>query len=323
MKKFMILALVFSLALVSFTGATQGEIQQVQGYWVESYDGQAHFYDGESYNSNITAVAMPSEQIAINDPPIGGSYFEGPGAGYFGWDVNEGSRQWLPEDAPIGDNVYWVSEHEDGYIWAAWRLSEGNIVTNPREELWGQYEPIAVPEATAVGPDYIELQINAPKYTCRYGPADVGDGDTYNQGTFELLDSYAVFAIGGDDWTDWTHIGNAVDFTTGPNSPLLPFDDGAVDPDTVDTGHYTFNVTGLESGTEYQFMVRMNFDFEGYEGGYDGGLGSYTTWGAGASSEPIQTEDDVPEFGPGMMVPVVAIVGMFVAFTVYRRKKEE
>ena len=327
MKKILIMALVFSLALVSFSGLTQGTIVQTQGYWVESYDGEAHFYDGDSYNADIVAVAMPSENVAHNTG-AGGSYFPAFGAGYFNWDATTIDYGWQPDPAPVGDNVYFVSEHEDGYLWALWRESDSPIIATPREEIWPQYEPIAVPFDTDVGTDYIELAINAPKYTCRYGPASVGDGDTYNQGTFELLDSYAVFAIGGD-WADWTYIGNADEFTAGPDDPLLPFDDQAIDPATVDTGQYTLTVTGLEPGTEYEFMVRLNFDFEGFTGGFeiegeDDLLGTYTTFGTGASSGPITTEGDpVPEFGPGMLIPVVAIVGMFVAFSVYRRKKEE
>lgn len=317
-KKIIIIALVFSLALVSLSGATQGTIDDLEGYWVESHDGQALFTDGDVYYGNITAVSMNSEMTAYNEHS--GTYFEAEGAGYFDWAGDHEVYGWQPDPAPIGDDVYFAAEHPDGYIWSAWRTSDSDTIANPREDLWGQYEPIPQPTVIETAPDYIEIQIDAPVFTCRYGGV-AEDGQTYNQGTFELLDSYAVFM--SEDGGEWEYLGNTEqdNFTAGPDDPIIPYD-YEEDPETVDTGHFTFNATGLQPNTEYQFMVRMNLDFGGYEGGYGGGLGSYTTYGAGTASEPVTTPSQ-SEFGPGLMIPVVATVGIFVAITVYRRKKFE
>jgi len=317
-KKIIIMALVFSLALVSLSGATQGEINDLQGYFVDSHDEHARFYDGDEYYANITAVAMGSEMIATNHG-TGGGYFEDFGLGSYSWDAGTETHGWHPDPAPQGDDVFFISEHEDGYVWAVRRDNAGATHADPMNDMWGQYEPIPQPEVIGVGPDYIEIQIDAPSYTCYSDDT----GTTYNQGTFELLDSYAVFAIGGD-YTEWTHIGNTEDanFTAGPDDPIIPRDENP-DPDTRDTGHFTFNATGLDPETEYNFMVRMNFDFDGFEGGYGGGLGSYTTWQSGASLDDAQPTEPASEFGPGLMIPVVATVGIFVAITVYRRKKFE
>ena len=317
-KKIIIIALVFSLALVSLSGATQGTIDQLQGYWSESHDGQALLTDGDVYYANITAIA-PNENEIAEAEEIGAYAGESFGAGSFLWDAGH-SVYGFDNPVPIGEDIYFISEHEDGYLWATWRTSESPQVANPQDDMWGQYEPIPQPTVIETAPDYIEIQIDAPVFTCRYGGV-AEDGQTYNQGTFELLDSYAVFM--SEDGGEWQYLGNTEqdNFTAGPDDPIIPYD-YEEDPETVDTGHFTFNATGLQPNTEYQFMVRMNLDFGGYEGGYGGGLGSYTTYGAGTASEPVTTPIQ-SEFGPGLMIPVVATVGIFVAITVYRRKKFE
>ena len=321
MKKILITGMVSLLVLVALSGATQGTIDDLQGYFVDSNDGQARFYDGTDYHANITAVADPSGMIAINTG-VGGAYFSDFNAGTFVWMGDHATAGWKPDMAPVGDTVYFASEHDAGYFWAAYRVSTGSAVANPLDDLFGQYEPIAVPYVADtendIGTDFITLTIDAPKYTCRYGDTDPANGGTHNQGQFELVTSYAVFL------TDGTYLGNADTFVAGPDQPLRPYMDDGVDPSGIDTGHYTLLVENLTAGTTYEFMVRPNLDMGTYEGGYGGGLGSYTLWGAGGSSGPIVTDEDpVSEFGPGMLIPVVAIIGMFVAFTVYRRKKDE
>jgi len=320
-KKIIIMALVFSLALVSLSGATQGTIDQLQGYWARSHDEQAVFIDGDTgtYHANITAVAMGSENVAINHGTGGAQPVDD--FGTFLWDGGSATHGWDPDPAPQGDDVFFISEHEDGYVWATRRDDAGAEIADPQEDMWGQYEPIPVPyvedEENDIGTDFIELRIDAPSYTCS------NMDDTYNQGTFELLDSYAVYM--SEDGGEWEYYGNAIqdNFTAGPDDPIIPYVEDT-DPDTVDTGYYTINVIGLDPDTDYEFMVRMNFDFDGYEGGYGGGLGSYTTWQLGeVTPDPITTDPDAPEFGPGLMIPVVATVGIFVAITVYRRKKYE
>jgi len=318
-KKIIIMALVFSLALVSLSGVAQAEIDDLQGYWAESHDGEAGFYrdDTETYHANISAVAMESEMIATNTGRGGTEPV--PGAGTWGWSGAHAEDGWDPDPAPQGDDVFFISEHEDGYIWAARRDDAGLAIASPMDDLWGQYEPIPQVEVTGIGPNYVEMEIGSPLFTCRYGGVDE-DGQTYNQGTFELLDSYAVFM--SEEGGEWEYIGNAEDFEAGPDDPIIPYD-YEEDPETIDTGHYTFNATELEPETEYDFMVRMNFDFDGFEGGYGDGLGSYTTWQSGESlDEPVTTPSE-SEFGPGLMIPVVATVSIFVVITVYRRKKYE
>jgi len=316
MKKIIIMALVFSLALVSLSGAAQGTVDDLDGFAVDSYDGEAEFYDGDTYYGTITAVDLQGDNIAINTGVGGG---EADGYSLFGWAGDSETYGWDPDPASIGSDIYFIGEHPDGYVWATWRESETATVADPQHSMMGRYEPIPTPEVDAVGPDYISINISSPTYT----DFDGTTGETTGQGTFELVESYAVFIQGGE-YEDYTYIGDADDFFDG-DAPIPAHPDDETDPTTVDTGHFHFNTTddediNIEPETEYTIYVRMNIGPEGLAGGYEDVDDHYTTTIGGESTDPIETPSE-SEFGPGIIVPVIAIVGMFVAMTIYRRRR--
>lgn len=335
MKKILTIAVVLGMALVMFSGAAVGYGEQLQGVTINSYDGHGRLSTeaGTVSHGNVTVVHVQDP----GDIPIQGSAdaytFADTGATprtIYSWDATVlNDPGWDTPPNTVGDNLYFIKQAfgANGQWYISATHAEVTATTTIKENanhMMDRLEPIPMPLEHSVGSDYIEIQIPAFKYT-DYSTA--ASGNT-GQGTFHQVSSYAVFITGGA-YADWTHIGNADNFVAGPDAPInAAFD--ATDPSMVDTGHFLFNTTDegitLTEGTSYEFMVRVNVGRAGTTlGGYGGGLAGYTTWANGPTSGPITTEGDDPvsEFGPGMLIPVVAIVGMFVAFSVYRRKKEE
>lgn len=314
--------LVACMALFMFVAAVQPALalDALHGYATNSYDEEGVLMDADMTvivdNEDVSkSVNAREDQAGFQDMGTYGA-FAYPAAG---------DREWS-DDPELGDEAYFISEANDGYFWAAMRVIE-HLDWTPEDqtELIPQYELIETPyvadEENDIGTDFITITVESPSYT----DFSHDDGAPV-MGTFDLFESYAVFIQGGD-YADWTYLGNTEEVAGDYQDPIIPdvTNPQAVDPDTITTGLNTFTVEDLDPDTEYNFMVRVNLDFGDIEDGYEGGLGSYTTFGSGpVTPDPITTDpEDVPEFGPGMMVPVVAIVGMFVAFTVYRRKKEE
>ncbi len=332
MKKILTIAVVLGMALVMFTGAAVGHGEVLRGVTINSFDGQGRLSSeaGTVSHGNVTVVHV---QVP-GDIPIQGSatYFTFADTGatprtIYSWNAEGfGEHAWVTPPDTVGDNLYFITQafgaNDQWYISATHAdVTATTIIKENANHMMNRLEQIPIPIENSKGTDFIEIRIPAFKYT-DYSSAAAGNT---GQGTFDVVNSYAVFITGGA-YADWTHIGNADDFVAGPNAPInAAFDD--TDPATVDTGHFLFNTNDvgitLTPGTTYEFAVRVNIGPAGTAlGGYGGGLDGYTTWNAGASSGPIETENGVPEFGPGLIVPVVAIIGMFVAFTVYRRKKE-
>ncbi len=311
--------LVACMAFVMLTAAVSpvmGAGEQIHGYTVTSFDGTGRLITGDTPEANITLLAADGA-IAVSN----GTGFQDDGADYqrFSWDGSQVPPVgWDPAAPPLDTDVLFVSEHQDGYFWAAQRTADSASVADPQIDLFPQYEEIAVAYESEVGGDYFTIEIETPKFT-DYSM----DTDAPVMGTYDLFVSYAVF-LTDDGGATWAYQGNTIEVAGTYDDPIIPdpMNPTHTDPATVTTGIHEFNATGLGPGT-YNVAVLVNLD-SAAPGGYDGGLdGGYTTFGFGAASADIIIEDEVPEFGPGMIVPVVAIIGMFVAFTVYRRKKEE
>ncbi len=314
MKKILTIAVVLGMALVMLSGATAGYGETLQGSTQDAYDGTK--LDGG--NCTVVHVQDPGDT-----PVYSGSFATG-GFGDYSWDATVLTEAgWVTVPNTAGEDLYFIKE-VGNYIAATHAdVTETTSIKASQYDMVDRLEPIPTPEANAVGSDYINLTIPAPKYT----DASLSVGGSTGQGTFDVVTSYAVFYT-DDAGATWTYAGNAEHFVDGPDNPLEPSYDDAINPDGIDTGHYTFNTSTdggltLNPETTYNFAVRVNIGPAGTGyGGWNGGVGSYTTWTMGTSSADITT-DPASEFGIGMMVPVVAIIGMFVAFTVYRRKKYE
>ena len=292
--------------LIAAAQPAMGAAETLQGYWVEDYDGNASLMDA----GVVMSAFATGDRESINDVGAGIDDSLGHG-GVFGWDATRIDIGWEPSVPAIGDEVYFVVEHPDGYVWAAHREALGGNVADPWTDMFGQLEKIPTPVVVQNQDNEMVLEIEAPKYTCSY--FDGEDFDTHNQGTFELFTGYRVYMEALSDPGNWVLVGDSTTLAAGADSPIVPngFDSQAVDPASVDTGMETITATGLLDGESYSFRVSMVFDL--------GAAGEYET---NIFGDPSPTEL-VPEFGAFTLVPVVAIIGMFVAFTVYRRKKEE
>ncbi len=312
-----------------------------------------YFDSNKDYHANITGLDASSGSIThaynaggeVND---GDYYNDGNYWSEYRWDATSTTYGWKPSAPTAGDTVVVVSEMpangigaKDGsspqnnmgsgngvnYTYATFYAnipSNANIA--PDQYSWyGRYEPIPNFNATTttVGDTWINISISLPKYTDWNDTGKVVE----HRGTFDTWKSYAVFIRSSDDsnylngsgsYDGWYFVGNATNVIAGPDSPLPAYEQGApTNPNTIDTGHAYLNVTGLQKESHYYVMVRMNFDFGSNHAGYGGGLGSYTTYVSSGSAGPIVT---TPEFTT-VLIPVVAVIGMFLlAEFVYRKK---
>ena len=273
----------------------------MSGFVTDSYDGEAKMVGSTLY------VHASTGAVSIND----GAGFSDSGDGYgdFSYDATGGPpRGWDPAPPGMGEQVYFIAENPSGYVWAAQR--EVTDLTNcPIEisDLVGQFEKIPTPEMTP-GSGVIDLQIESPAYT-DYSYLTSGS----IIGTYELFAGYRVYVEADDDPGNWVLVGDTTPVAGTYDNPIEPnlLDHQETDPSTVVTGMNEIQFT--TGSANYRFRVAMLFDLD-TQGIYETNVfGEPTDW----------TDDPVSEFGPGMLIPVVAIVGMFVAFSVYRRKKEE
>ncbi|MFP4608625.1 MAG: CARDB domain-containing protein [Candidatus Aenigmatarchaeota archaeon] len=286
----------------SFTTMSEDQVgaYELMGYYHESYDGEANFYDGQYYG-NISVIELENPaNIAINDGINGSGSWQDP-YGSFAWDAEGGEGGWSESLPALGNNIYYINEIPENevagdasYVWTSTREVDGDHVVNPQESMMGQSEPLPTPMESSVGSDWIDIEVESPAYTDWDDDAEVSPG----MGTYDEFVSYSVFVKGGT-YGGWTHLGNTQsipedEYDGTYDDPIEPWNE-TTDPDTVTTGMNKFNATGLEPGTEYEFEVRMNVG-EGLSGGHGGGHdNAYTTWGSGAPAL-FQTETTEPFF---------------------------
>lgn len=306
MKKILTFSVVLAMAFMAFAGVTAGYGGTLQGATEDGADGQI-VQDG-----NVTVIHVQDP----GDIPVsqGSWYTDGDGYTSWNWDA---SGQWASEPNTAGEDLYFIKESGGAIAATHADVTETTRIKDSQFDMVDTLETIPEPTANIVGTDYINMTIPAFKYT------DYNGGASSQQGTFDVVTSYAVF-YSDDAGTTWSYAGNAEHFVDGPDDPLVPMSGG--DPSSTDTGHYTFNTSTdggltLDAGTDYEFKIRVNIGPTEAEGGYGGGLGSYTTYSAG-SSVTIPT-DGISEFGVGLIVPVIATIGLFATFTVYRKRKKD
>ncbi|MFO7791600.1 MAG: hypothetical protein R6W73_01275 [Candidatus Saliniplasma sp.] len=340
----MTIALVLGMAVLA-AGNVQADAQSVKGYAIAS-EGNNDFYDdpnvqwldGGNHVGNITVIDVDDPDqtnlgadFGMNDDGRGtewnneyDTFSWSAGADHpVGWDTKPGT----------GDNIVFMAQYDgiaDGlnnnYVFAANLVADGEALPESNAQLMLRYEPIPEPvlnpeDGEPIGDNYLNISIENFKYT----DFDNDAGTPQDRGTFHALQSYAVY-IQGEEYTDWTYIGNS---EQDPNQPVvddpLPANGDNTDPTTIDTGAHYFNASGLNGG-QYQFRVAPQFGPDGYDtpvwgplymdGEADGGAAA--SFAAGAASGTF----DTPEFGPGILIPVVATIGLFTAIAIYRKKKE-
>jgi len=359
MKKAIAIALVALMALSAVemmpAKVKAGIADNMQGgnLNVYGYDNLLYFDQNKKYHANITAFDINSGAVThaynaggeVND---GDYYNDNNYWCEYVWDATSAKYGWKPSPPASGDAILLVSEmpanglgSADGsnpqnnmgsgnginYTYAVkWPSATTSNVADDQYAWYGRYEPIPNydNDTTSVGDTWINISIPLPKYT---DWNDTG-GKVMHRGTFDVWKSYAVFIESTDDpnytagkgpYDGWYFAGNASYVVTGPDSPLPAYEKHApTDPSTINTGYARLNITGLQSNSHYYIMIRMNFELGNNHAGYHGGLGSYTTYvSSGKSAKPIVT---TPEFST-MLIPIVAVIGMFMVATyAYRRK---
>jgi len=267
----------------------ESNLYELGGFFIESYDGEATFYDGEEYLGNISVIEFENPNNTAINEGTGGSWQNSHGS--FAWDTNNPEYGWSNSPPSLGNHVYFVNEvseenveGDDGYVWSAMRGVDGDMVANPQESMVGQYEPIPTPRQRSGGEGWIEIEVESPVYTDWDNEARVSPG----MGTYDEFVSYSVFIKGGE-YGEWTYLGETDELPENEydgdyDDTIEPLNE-SVNPEKVTTGMNTFEVSnGIEYGEKYEFKVRMNLG-EGLSGGYENGYDhAYTTW---ASSKPI------------------------------------
>ena len=338
----MTIALVLGMAVLA-AGNVQADAESIYGYAIAS-EGNNDFYDDpnvewldgdENHIGNITIIDVDDQDqtslgadFARNDDGTGNYVNEE--MDQFGWDASSGHPKGWSTAPETGDNIVFMAQYDgiaDGlnnnYVFAANLVADGEKLPETDAELCLRYEPIPQPvlneeDGEPIGTDYINISIENFKYT----DWDQNNGMVHDRGTFHAFQTYAVY-IRGEEYTDWTYLGNSEQDQVGVDEPLPAYGDNT-DPTTIDTGTQYFNASGLNGG-QYEFRVAPQFGPDGYnpvwgplylDGVADGGAAG--SFAAGAASQTFNT----PEFGPGIMIPVIATIGMFTAIAIYRKKKE-
>jgi len=288
----------------------------LQGYAISEYNEDVSIMD-----SFIIAYADNPDQSVSENYDGTGFQMLTDDFGAFSYSC-VGDRAWDPTPAPeIGDNIYFISEAESGgvgYYWAAWReMVNVEFTAESQGTLTPQYErlPQPVHEVTYINGEEadVTIHVESPAYT----DYDFDSEEAVNQGTYELFESYNVYV--SENGGDWTLLGETSTVDGDYDDPLVPGDDSeaAGNPYETTTGLNEYTAEGLDPDATYNFRVSANLAFPDTE------VGTYETQGFGEASEDINPGDLASEFGLGMLIPVVATIGMFVALTVYRRKKDE
>lgn len=338
-NKIAVMAIVVLLGFTVFAVQdVKADAEGIQGYAIASEqdgdwyaDGNVQWIDGVgNWYGNVTAIDLDDPGVstngaddALND--IGDGANANDQMDQFNWDASGSEpKGWFTPPA-TNNRMLYLAQYDglaDGlnnnYVFSGYIEAVGTNVPADPLELCLRYEPIPKPTLKGFGDGWIDISISHFNYT----DWDQSVGTIHNRGTFDTFDSYTVY-IRGEEYADWTYLGNSVDDPDNPqvDPALAAFNGGA--PTTADTGADHYNATGLNGGI-YEFAVGVNFDIPGGGGPVDvwgpaTGAGSATTFLTSAPSAPI---DNGSEFATGMLIPVVATIGMFAAFTIYRRKKD-
>lgn len=322
----------FVMANAASTSVSAVDIATTQqGYSEDSYTDGVSMYDGTNLLGNYTVI-HPADPEAINFYPANlsqaGSWTDNSGYDTWQWDAGGGTGedfQWNsnPTQADnIGDMTYFIAQTSQGgtnYTYCTnSSIEDDTSLPASSTDNDGRLEPIKTPSSHTVGPEWINVTIPMPDFTDGAG----------GMGTYDNLKSYAVF-IDGTGYDGKTYLNNSMlkgsydtDSTTY-DQPLNAYTP-RTDPGSVLTGEHYYNTsfdTTLTPDGTYNITLRMNFGTGAYSGGYGGGLGSYTTWGASGSYGAINTPT-AEEF-PTVIVPVIATMSIFLAAIYYRRKREE
>ncbi len=301
MKKIPVLMVVFILAIVTLNiqpVKAEPVGVELQGLAVPSYDGNAYWYNDTSgeINGNITTIEVNDldksprgADDAINDR-FAQKYDGDPDI--FNWNAEPSGEkyewEWYDEPNEPGENLFFLAEYQyvdretgkkTNYTWASNWHADSYYTPDIMEDQFMRYEPIPKPEpnpvmADPVGTTWVNLSISHFKYT-DYSEVNK---EPYGIGNYHLFQSYAVFMREKGD-PKWRYMGNSrQDPEQKPvDQPIWAYRD-QTNPKEVDTGADCFNVTGLDPGTGYYFIVRPNFrtidePTLGPVWGYMGGLG--------------------------------------------------
>ncbi len=244
----------------------------LQGDPRDSYDENAGWYDEDGFSGNITAININNPDKtprgaddAINDGTVN------EGKEYFYWDASPGDKphQWY-SSPEFGHNIMFLAEYQHydekykehiNYTWVSNYKAEDEHTPPDIEDHVVKYEPIPKPvlnedySKEPVGPSWINISIPNFKYT-----SSTVEGEPTARGTYDLLQSYAVF-MRREGYKEWAYLGNS---EADPNNmddldqPILPVDD-KTNPDEINTGSHYFLAENLDPETGYEFKVRVNF----------------------------------------------------------------
>ena len=337
MKKKAIAIALIGLMALSAIGMmpvkVKANAEGLQGYTIAAYgDTTMNFYESSvGYRGNITAcdVTTPSNGYPLSPGTAATDFGSGIVAFYWdatagpadqSWDVNPSAGDTIALYCEIPANPIGTGDGSSpanavgsgnglNYTWVLFGPTYAQNFWPQQADFMGRPEPIPGVDTTqtTVGDTWINIYVPHFKYTDYNNTL----GGSSGRGTYEAWHSYAVFIKSYTDsnYLTWTYVGNTNGNVSGPDSPIPAYGDNT-DPSTIDTGYAYLNITGLQPNADYMFLVRANFIGKG---GYHGGLGSYTTYGA--------TISPISEF-PSILIPTVAVIGMFMVATyTYRRRR--
>lgn len=321
----MAVVLLLSISFVNFSAGGEGFAEKVQGFAVQSYDGNARLLDQETgnFNGNVSVIELndintPTETAddAWNDGTTAETEKVDEFTDNYDWlsDSVAGNEKepyyWLDNPEEEGENLMFLAEYQHmgklGLINYTWASNLPATVNTPKyaEEHWVKYEPIPKPVLNERaddpnGPDYLNISIPYFKYT----DYNANTGEPDGRGNFDCFQSYAVFIkdTKGEQFKEWTYLGNSKHDPLWDEDaePPLWANDYDTDPSKINTGRDYFNTreyVKLQPEMEYVFQVRVNFQSPkgndmGGVWGYDGGLGEQNI--KSSSKNTIQASGDV------------------------------
>lgn len=326
--KIIAIALVALMAMsaVGVMPTAKGAAESIQGYWWDSNDNFATYWDGDNDIYYGIVYAHTSEDVNdwSSSQDNGGEQDKG-SYGVYLWDTTSGNDPFASQPGP-GEHLFAYGEFlKDGmgsgvgdqpynhkgngvanYTFCSnWTIDPADESTSPTSQLdnFAKIEMIPTPTVTS-GSDWMNITVEAFRYTSYRTEAPAN-----NKATFENSIGFKAYITDVGSGTTKTYVIN--NFTASGTAPAPP-----QNADPGSTGIWWINLTSPQVSSKpgdstnlannYKIQVSALFT--------DGAGGSYET--TGYSNPPVYE----PEFGM-VLVPILATIGLFVAVSYIYRKK--
>ncbi len=334
--KIMAIALVAVMALSAvgmMPTTVKGDAEYIQGYWWDSNDGKATYWDGNTGTYYGVVYAHTSEDPTdVSTAQDNGGDSDKGSYGIYKWSTNSGYDPFASQ--PVAGDHLWVYAEflKDGmgtadgsqpydhkgngvanYTFCSnWTIDPSSEGTSPANALdnMAKIEMIPQPNVTSgtttSGVAWMNITVQAFRYDeYRY------QSPNFNKATFTNSIGFRAYVTDLSSGNTTTY--DITNFTASGVAPATP---NQADPGS--TGIWWINLTapevsskpgGISTNLQNNYRIQVSALFT------DGAGGVYET--TGRSNPPVYE----PEFTT-VLVPVLATIGLFVAVSYIYRKKD-